>query len=78
MATRLIGKQPPKEVRTRLRAQHTVTASGAAAESARPEAEAITAAASKYDDMLRKIYYDVREGFGSIKDTKAAKDKTPQ
>ena len=45
---------------------------------ARPEAPAIPAAASKYDDILKKIYYDVREGFGSIEDTwKAAKKQDP-
>ena len=72
---RIIGKQPERK---RLRTKQTVEASGAASE-ARPEAPAITAAASKYDDILKKIYYDVKEGFGSIADTwKAAKkNKTP-
>ena len=51
----------------------------AAAATARPEATPIAGAASKYDDILRKIYYDVKEGFGSVVDTrKAAKNKTPK
>ena len=78
MSKRIIGKQPPKETRKRIRTKQTVTASAAAASEARAEEPTITAAASKYDDILRKIYYDVKEGFGSIEDTwKAAKNKTP-
>ena len=77
MTKRLIGKQPKETpIRKRLRTKQSVTTSGTAAESARPEVEAITAAASKYDDILRKIYYDVKEGFGSIEDTWKAAKKT--
>ncbi len=72
MATRLLSKQPERK---RLRTTQTVKASAAPA-SGRAEGSAITAAASKYDDIL-KIYHDVRDGFGSIRDTwKAAKTNT--
>ena len=74
MPKRIVGKQPPRK---RLRTKQSVGASDAAA-TARPEAAAITAAASKYDGILTKIYYDVREGFGSVEDTwKAAKKTSP-
>ena len=73
MTKRLIGKQP---IRKRLRTKQSVVAS-AAASKARTEATPIAAAASKYDDILREIHYDVKEGFGSIADTwKATKNKT--
>ena len=76
MSKRLVGKQPPKR---RLRTKQSEGTSSAAAESARPEEPTITAAASKYDDTLRKIYYDAREGFGSIEKTwKAAKKQHPE
>ncbi len=78
MAKRIVGKQSSKEtpIRKRLRTKQSVAASGTAA-SARPAGSPIAAAASKYDDILRKIYYDIKEGFGSIVDTwKAAKNKT--
>ena len=59
---RLRGKQPASE--------------GAAPASPREEEAAI--APSKYDELLRKIYYDVEEGFGSIdKVYKEAKKKDP-
>ena len=75
MAKRLVGKQPPKELRKRLRTKQSVTTSSAApTEAAAPLSEA---AIATYDDMLRKIYYDVREGFGSIDATlKAAKTRS--
>ncbi len=74
MTKRLIGKQSEGK---RLHTMQYVKAS-AATSKARPEAAAITAAASKYDDILRKIYYNVKEGFGSIEDTwKAAKLRGP-
>ena len=61
---RLRGKQPASE-----------GAGAASPEEAAPEA-AITP--SKYDELLRKIYYDVEEGFGSIdKVYKEAKKKDP-
>ena len=73
MSKRIIGTQPPKETRKRIRTKQSVGASGAAT-AASPAEASIAAAASKYDDILRKIYYDVKEGFGSIVDTwKAAK-----
>ena len=67
MVKRLIGKQPPKEtsIRKRLRTKQSVKALAAASQ-ARTEATPIAAVASKYDDILRQIYYDVKEGFGSI------------
>ena len=72
---RIIGKQ---STRKRLRTKQSVKAS-AAPDTGRSEAPAITAAASKYDDILEKIYYDVKEGFGSIEDTwMAAKNMTLQ
>ncbi len=71
MAKRLICKQPERK---RLRTKQTVKASVAPA-SARAEASAIPAAASKYDNILKQIYYDVREGFGSIRDTWKAANK---
>ena len=50
-----------------------------AANEARAEEPAIAAAASKYDDTLRKIFYDARDGFGSIEKTwKAAKKQHPE
>ena len=70
MSKRLVGKQPPRK---RLRTKQQEGTSAAATE-ARPEEASIAAAASKYDDTLRKIYYAAREGFGSIDKTwKAAK-----
>ncbi len=75
MAKRVIGKQPERK---RLRGKQTVETSAAASKT-RTEEPVITSAASKYDGILRKIYYDVKERFGSIEDTwKAAKNKTPQ
>ena len=88
MRKRLIEKQPEKQAETtrkrivgkqserkRLRTKQSVKASVAPAAGS-SEAPSITAAASKYDDILRKIYYDVKEGFGSIADTwKAAKKR---
>ena len=74
MGKRLIGKQSERK---RLRTKQTVETS-AAASKARTEEPAITAAASKYDDIIKKIYYDVKEGFGSVEDTwKAAKKQDP-
>ena len=76
MVKRLIGKQPPN-IRKRLRTKQSAKALEAAA-TARPEATPSAAAASKYDGILRKIYYDVKDGFGSIVDTwKAAKKQNP-
>ena len=70
MSKRLVGKQPPRK---RLRTKQQEGTSVAATE-ARPEEPTIAAAASKYDGILRKIYYDARDGFGSIEKTwKAAK-----
>ena len=85
MSKRLTRKQAPTEksptptTRKRLSTKQSVQAS-APANAARPEAEAIPpAAASKYDDIIRKIFYDVRDGFGSIEETwKAAKKQNPQ
>ena len=84
MSKRLTKKQPPTEksptptTRKRLSTKQSVSASPSA-NAARPEEEAITAAASKYDDILRKIFYDVKEGFGSIEKTwKAAKKQNSQ
>ena len=79
MSKRLTKKQPPTEkspmptTRKRLSTKQSVTAS-ASANAARPEVAAIPAAASRYDDILRKIFHDAEEGFGSIEETwKAAK-----
>ena len=58
MSNRLVGKQPPRK---RLRTKQQEGTSEPAA-SARREEASIAAAASKYDDTLRKIYYDAREG----------------
>ena len=85
MSKRLTKKQAPAEkspiptTRKRLSTKQSVQAS-VPADAARPEAEAIPpAAASKYDDILRKIFYDVKEGFGSIENTwKAAKKQNSQ
>ena len=85
MSKRLTGKQAPAEkspipaTQKRLSTKQSVQAS-VPANAARPEAEAIPpAAASKYDDIVRKIFYDVRDGFGSIEETwKAAKKQNPQ
>ena len=85
MSKRLTRKQAPAEksptptTRKRLSTKQSVQAS-VPANAARPEAEAIPpAAASKYDDIIRKILYDVRDGFGSIEETwKAAKKQNPQ
>ncbi len=75
---RLVGKQSVQPVRKRLRTKQSVGTSAAPA-SGRTEEPAIAAAASKYDDVLKKIYHGVKEGFGSIEDTwKAAKNKTLQ
>ena len=82
MSRRLTTKQPlpnqdvPK-VTKRLRGKQP--ASEAAAAPASPEGAAEEAIApSKHDAMLRKIYYDVEEGFGSIdKVYKEAKKKDP-
>ena len=75
MSKRLVGNQPPRK---RLRTKQQEGTSKPAA-SARPEESAITAAASKYDDILRKIFYDARDGFGSIEKTwKAAKKQNPE
>ena len=61
MSKRLRGKQT---VAKRLRGKQPASAPP---EEAAPEAiPAAKGAASKYDDVLRKIYYDVEEGFGSI------------
>ena len=72
MSKRLVGKQPPRK---RLRTKQQEGTSVAAA-SARAEEPAIAAAASKYDDTLRKIFYDARDGFGSIEKWKAAKTES--
>ena len=83
MSRRLTTKQPlpnqdvPK-VTKRLRGKQPASeAAGAASpEEAAPEA---AIAPSKYDELLRKIYYDVEEGFGSIdKVYKEAKKKSQQ
>ena len=75
MSKRLVGKQPPRK---RLRTKQQEGTSAAATE-ARPEEPTIAAAASKYDDILRKIFYDARDGFGSIeKPWKAAKKQHPE
>ena len=81
MAKRLVRKQPPKESRKRLRTKQSVNTSAAAPAATEPAPAASEPAivTSKYDDMLRKIYYDVRDGFGSIVATlKEAKNKTQQ
>ena len=84
MQKRLTKKQPPTEksptpaTRKRLSTKQTVRASPPASEARRGD-PAIAAAASKYDDVIRKIFYDAREGFGSIEETwRAAKKLNPQ
>ena len=57
------GEGPPKVTR---RLQGKQAASRAAIEAPPEEAAPVAIAPSKHDAMLRKIYYDVEEGFGSI------------
>ena len=76
LTTKQAGEAPPK-VTKRLRGKQPASEAAGTAppEEAAPEA-AITP--SKYDELLRKIYYDVEEGFGSIdKVYKEAKKKDP-
>ena len=71
------GEGPPKVTR---RLQGKQPASRAAIDGSLEEAAPVAAAMapSKHDAMLRKIYYDVEEGFGSIdKVYKEAKKKDP-
>ena len=70
------GEGPPKVTR---RLQGKQAASRAAIDGSLEEAAPVAAIApSKHDAMLRKIYYDVEEGFGSIdKVYKEAKKKDP-
>jgi len=69
------GEGPPKVTR---RLQGKQAASRAAIEAPPEEAAPDAIAPSKHDAMLRKIYYDVEEGFGSIdKVYKEAKKKDP-
>ena len=64
MTKRLRGKQAASEA--------------AAAPPKAAAAEEAAIAPSKYDELLRKIYYDVEEGFGSIdKVYREAKKKEP-
>ena len=84
MSRRLTTKQAPPDPKntpkvTR-RLQGKQAASPRATIDGPPEEEAPVAAIapSKHDAMLRKIYYDVEEGFGSIdKVYKEAKKKDP-
>jgi len=76
LTTKQAGEAPPT-VTKRLRGKQAASeaATPASAEAAAPEA---AIAPSKHDAMLRKIYYDVEEGFGSIdKVYKEAKKKDP-
>ena len=81
MSKRLTTKQAPPNkdeptVTKRLRGKQA--ASEAAADPPEAAGEEAAIAPSKYDAMLRKIYYDVEEGFGSIdKVYKEAKKKDP-
>ena len=76
LTTKQAGEAPPK-VTKRLRGKQPASegAGAASPEEAAPEA---AIAPSKYDELLRKIYYDVEEGVGSIdKVYKEAKKKDP-
>ena len=79
MSKRLTTKQAPPnkdepKVTKRLRGKQA--ASEAAADPPEAAGEEAAIAPSKYDAMLRKIYYDVEEGFGSLDDVyKAARKK---
>ena len=81
MSKRLTTKQAPPnkdepKVTKRLRGKQAASEAAAAPPEAAAAEEAI--APSKHDTMLRKIYYDVEEGFGSIdKVYKEAKKKRP-
>ena len=81
MSRRLATKQAPPnqdvpKVTKRLRGKQPASEAGAPASPEGAAEEAI--APSKHDAMLRKIYYDVEEGFGSIdKVYKEAKKKDP-
>ena len=80
MSKRLTTKQAPPnkdepKVTKRLRGKQA--ASEAAAPTS-PREEEAAIAPSKYDELLRKIYYDVEEGFGSIEKVyREAKKKEP-
>ena len=68
MSKRLTTKQAPPnkdepKVTKRLRGKQSASEAAAASPEAAEEADI---APSKYDELLRKIYYDVEEGFGSI------------
>ena len=70
MSRRLTTKQAPPDPKntpkvTR-RLQGKQAASRAAIDGSPEEAAPDAIAPSKHDAMLRKIYYDVEEGFGSI------------
>ena len=81
MSKRLTTKQAPPtdnapKVTKRLRGKQAASEGAAAPPEEAAAEEAI--APSKYDELLRKIYYDVEEGFGSIdKVYREAKKKEP-
>ena len=83
MSKRLTTKQPPPQTenapKVTRRLQGKQAASRATIDGSLEEAAPVAAIApSKHDAMLRKIYYDVEEGFGSIdKVYKEAKKKDP-
>ena len=79
MSKRLTKKTKPSEespkISRRVRGKQPASRPGATVPAEEASAAAI---ASKHDALLKKIYYDVEEGFGSIADVyKAAKKKDP-